>query len=178
MKEILKGLVFYFINHILNKIPSRRVRMFFYNKLSNNKISKKASIGLGVKILDIRNIKIGDFTNINFDSVLDGRGAGIEIGINVDIAPQVNIWSLEHDPNSESHASRSGKVIIEDNCWIANRVTILPNTHIMLNCVISAASTVKGTYEKNAIVMNSKAKVVKKRNISTMDQISKIRIFR
>jgi len=178
MKEILKGLAFYFINHILNKIPSRKIRIFFYNKLSNGNISKKCSIGLGVKILDIRNITIGEYTNINFDSILDGRGDGIEIGKNVDIAPQVNIWSLEHDPNSSSHESRSGKVIIEDNCWIANRVTILPSTHIESNCVIGAASIVKGNYKKNSISMCRKASEVKVRNTFNNSKLDSIRVFR
>jgi acetyltransferase-like isoleucine patch superfamily enzyme len=178
MKEILKGFIFYFINHILNKIPSRRIRIFFYNKLSKGKISKKASIGLGVKILDIRNIKIGDYANINFDSILDGRGDGIVIGKNVDIAPQVNIWSLEHNPNSNSHESRSGKVIIEDNCWIANRVTILPFTHIESNCVIGAASIVKGNYKKNSISMCKKAKQTKIRSTYKTIKLTSIRIFR
>lgn len=178
MKELFKGFVFYFINNILNKIPSRRVRMFLYNKLSSNKISNKSSIGLGVKILDIRNITIGDYSNINFDSILDGRGEGIVIGSNVDIAPQVNIWSLEHEPNSDTHKSRSGNVIIEDNCWIANRVTILPNTHIELNCVIAAASIIKGRYKENSISMCEKAKEVKDRQSSNCVNLSSIRVFR
>ncbi len=178
MKEFLKGLVFYFINHILNKIPSRKIRMFFYNKLSNNKISKKASIGLGVRILDIRNIIVGDNTNINFDTILDGRGDGIEIGSNVDIAAQVNIWSLEHNPNSTNHESRNGKVIIEDNCWIANRVTILPNTHIKENCVIGASSIVKGEYKKDSISMCEKAKEIKVRTSFNSENLTSIRVFR
>ncbi len=178
MKEYVKGLVFYFINHILNKIPSRKIRIYLYSVLSKGTISKTASIGLGVKFLDIRNIKIGDNTNINFDSILDGRGEGIEIGENVDIAPQVNIWSLEHDPNSKSHASRSAKVIIGDHCWIANRVTILPDTIIHKNCVIGAGSIVKGNYEENSIVMGGKAKSMKKREQEIEKKIASIRVFR
>ena len=179
MSEFLKGIIFYFINHILNRFPSRRVRMFFYSRLSAGKISQKASIGLGVKVLDIRNIKIGDFTNINFDSILDGRGDGIEIGSNVDIAPQVNIWSLEHDPNDSTHASRSGKVIIEDNCWLANRVTVLPNTYIEKGCVVGASSLVKGKYGLDEIVLGYKAQAKKKINAyEKREQIKKLRVFR
>lgn len=178
MNEFLKGLVFYFINHILNKIPSRKVRMFIYSILSNGNISRKASIGLNVKFLDIRNINIGENTNINFDSILDGRGDVIDIGANVDIAPQVNIWSLEHDPNNASHGSRGGKVIIGDNCWIANRVTILPNTTIAKNCVIGAGSIVKGVYEENSIAMGIKAKAIKERSNIINNEIDTIRIFR
>lgn len=178
MNEFIKGLVFYFINHILNKIPSRKLRMFIYSILSNGNISRKASIGLNVKFLDIRNINIGENTNINFDSILDGRGDVIDIGANVDIAPQVNIWSLEHDPNNADHGSRGGKVIIEDNCWIANRVTILPNTTIAKNCVIGAGSIVKGVYEENSVAMGIKAKAIKERTNIIKNEIDTIRIFR
>ncbi len=178
MKELFKGFVFYFINNILNKIPSRRVRMCFYNKLSKGKISKKATIALGVKILDIRNVEIGDFTNINFGSIIDGRGDGIEIGKNVDIAPQVNIWSLEHNPDSCSHESRSGKVIIENNCWIANRVIILPGTYIASDSVVGAGSIAIGSYSSSSISVGIKAKTIRARENTNKTIISRIRVFR
>lgn len=178
MNELLRGFVFYFINHILNKIPSRRIRMFIYSALSNGGISRKSSIGLGVRILDIRNIKIGAYTNINFDSILDGRGGGIEIGTNVDIAAQVNIWSLEHDPNSESHESKGGKVVIGDYCWIANRVTILPNTTIGKQHIAAAGSIMKGFYNESDISMSSKSKAVSKKTILRNDKLRGLRVFR
>ncbi|WP_010179997.1 acyltransferase [Glaciecola sp. HTCC2999] len=178
MNEFLKGCVFYFINHILNKIPSRRFRMFFYSAFSRGKISEQASIGLGVKILDIRRVKIGANTNINFDSILDGRGGGIEIGVNVDIAPQVNIWSLEHDPNDSNHASRAGIVTVGDNCWIANRVTILPNTCILENSIIAANSIVKGSYKENSVLMGDKAKIIGMRATNIKITLPPVRIFR
>lgn len=176
--NLIKGLVFYFINHILNKIPSRAFRIYIYHLLSNGKISKRATIGLGVKILDVRNVEIGPYTNINFDSILDGRGEGIKIGSNVDIAPQVNIWSLEHDVNDPAHASKSGMVIIEDDCWLANRVTVLPNSHIKENTSIGANSLVSGVYEKNSVVYGDKAIIKKSVKYSKRNKINKIRMFR
>lgn len=178
MKEFVKGFVFYFVNHILNKIPSRNIRMWFYCILSKKQIDRKASIGLGVRILDIRNIKIGSHTNVNFDSILDGRGSGIEIGNNVDIAPQVNIWSLEHDPDSEIHESRMGKVIIGDYTWIANRVTILPGTRIGKHHVCGAGSVMKGDYAAQSISFGIKARFIKEKKTSRMKNLRKIRVFR
>ena len=178
MSEFFKGCVFYFINHILNKVPSRHMRMFFYSLLSKGNVSRKASIGLGVRILDIRKVKIGDFTNINFDSIIDGRGDGIEIGTNVDIAPQVNIWSLEHEPNSENHQSRKGKVIIGNYCWIANRVTILPNTTIEKHHVAGAGIIMKGLYCEGGISMCLKAKVINKKTILRKGKLKGLRRFR
>ncbi|WP_111638655.1 acyltransferase [Marinomonas shanghaiensis] len=178
MKELLKGILFYFINHILNKVPSRKVRMFFYCFLSGNKISRKAVIGLGVKILDIRGIHIGEYSNINFDSILDGRGDGVYIGSNVDIAPQVNIWSLEHNPKSSGHEARSGKVIVEDGCWLANRVIVLPNTFIGKNVVVAAGSIVHGRFEAGKVLKVEKAKVTGVSFSGERKKLKSIRIFR
>jgi acetyltransferase-like isoleucine patch superfamily enzyme len=176
--NLLKDLVYFFINHILNRIPSKSIRMAFYSMLSKGNISKNASIGLGVKILDIRNVKIGDFTNINFDSILDGRGEGIDIGDNVDIAPQVNIWSLEHQTDSHSHESKSGKVVIGSRCWLANRVTVLPGTIISENCIVAANSLVKGNFEHNSILMGTKATIKKIRSVNMTEQLTPLRRFR
>jgi maltose O-acetyltransferase len=178
MNEFLKGLGFYFINHILNKVPSRRIRMFFYSFLSKGRIHRSASIGLGVRILDIRNVSIGEYSNINFDSLIDGRGAKVNIGNNVDIAPQVNIWTLEHEPDSETHSSRGGEVSIGDFSWIANRVIVLPGTIIEPHHVCGAGSVMKGHYGENSISMSSKAKVVKRKTLSRKDNLRKLRLFR
>ena len=178
MSEFFKGCVFYFINHILNKIPSRHVRMYFYSLLSKGNISRQASIGLGVRILDIRKVKVGKYSNINFDCILDGRGGGIDIGENVDIAPQVNIWSLEHETNSESHKSIEGEVVIADYCWIANRVTILPNTTIENHHVAAAGSIMKGVYGESSISMSSKSKIVSKKKVLRKGKLKGLRVFR
>ena len=178
MKELLKGLVFYFINHILNKIPSRGVRMFFYLYLSGKKISRKATIGLNVKILDIRGVEIGCYTNINFDSILDGRGAGIYIGMNVDIAPQVNIWSLEHNPRDPKHSTKGEKVNILDGCWLANRVVILPGSVLRENVAVGASSLVHGTYEPCCLLLGEKARVKGNTFSESKGKINPIRVFR
>jgi maltose O-acetyltransferase len=176
--NLIKDFLYFFINNILNKIPSKSIRMLFYTALSRGGISKKSSIALGVKILDIRNVKIGDYSNVNFDSILDGRGEGIEIADNVDIAPQVNIWSLEHQTNSNSHESKSGKVFIGSNCWLANRVTVLPGSIISENCVVAANSLVKGVFEHSTILMGTKASIKKKRSVVMTKKLTPLRRFR
>lgn len=178
MKEFFKSFIFYFINNILNRIPSRVFRITLYNFLSKNQISRKSSIGLGVKFLDIRNIKIGDRTNINNGCILDGRGDGIEIGHDVDIAPQVNIWSLEHNPNSPIHETRSGIVKIEHHVWIANRAIILPNSIIESGCTIGAQTVIKGIIKKNSICAGNPFRVIKMRNDEPVFNLRKLRRFR
>lgn len=153
----MKDFAFYFINHILNKIPSRKFRMFFYYIISKGKISFYSSVGLGVKILDIRNIYIGRNSNINFNSLLDGRGAEINIGDNVDIAPYCKIWTLEHNPHDDNYDTISGKVIIDNNVWLGSSTIILPNSHIKEFSIIGAGSTFKGNTELKTIYLGYKA---------------------
>ena len=178
MLEFMKGLIFFFINNMLNHIPSRKVRAFFYYYLSGKKISKNCSIGLGVRFLDIRNVSIGSGTNINFDCIIDGRGASIKIGSNVDIAPQVNIWSLEHNAKKSNHETLAGTVIIEDGCWLANRVIVLPKTHLKRNTVVGAGGVVKGNYPESVLLIGQKVKIHSNTFLEERELLKEIRAFR
>lgn len=176
--SIIKDLVYFFINSILNRIPSRNVRMIFYYFLSNGKISISSKIGFGVKFLDIRNISIGDHTNINWGSVIDGRGGKILIGSNVDIAPQVNIWTLEHEPDDAFFQSRFKSVFIHENVWIANRAIILPGVSIGKFAVVASGSVVKGEIPENTIVAGVPARKIGVRNVFVSYKLAPLRRFR
>lgn len=179
MYELTKDMVYYFINFILNRIPSRFIRKLFYYIFSNGKISFRANIGIGVKILDITNVTIKENTNINRGCIIDGRGDGVEISTNVDIAPEVNIWSLEHDPNHPNFLSRSGKVLIQKNVWIANRAIVLPGVEIGKMAVIGAGCVVSKSCEPYSIYVGAKQKKIKKRSSSVEEYLLKpIRRFR
>ncbi|WP_268123042.1 acyltransferase [Roseivirga pacifica] len=175
---IVKDFAFFFINYMLNKTPSRFVRMWFYHILSGGMISRKASIGMSVRILDIRGVKIGKYSNINFGCILDGRGDGVDIGENVDLAPQVNVWSLEHNPDSHDYDTRSGKVVIENNVWIANRAIILPKTHIEHSAVIGAGSVIKGKIDSKSLRSPGVSPEKRKRKIDASYRLHALRRFR
>ena len=176
--EFFKSLIFFFINNILNKVPIRSFRQFFYSRLSGRKISFRSSIGLGVKFLDIRNVTIGENTNVNNGSIIDGRGAQVIIGSNVDIAPQVNIWTLEHDPRSPIHESRAGQVVLEDHAWIANRAIVLPNTTIGKGTTVGAGAVVKGVILENSIYAGNPARKIGERGQKPEFKLRKLRMFR
>lgn len=159
IKIFLKELSIFFLNYIVNKIPFYNLRYFFY-KIYFQSIGNNVFISLGVKVLNPSNILIGDNSVIGQDCILDGRSSKIIIGKNVDIAIQTNIWTLDHDPNSNSHENRSGEVIIEDYAWIASRVTILPNVKISFGTVVGSNSLVtKNTGKKDVVVGNPAKKI-------------------
>ncbi len=118
---------------------------------------------MNVEFRDGKNIKIGDYCFINKYTLLDGRGGKLTIGNNVDIAQEVNIWTLSHDPHDDFHGVWGKEVIIEDYAWIASRVTIMPGIHIGRGAVVAAGSIVTKDVPAMAIVAGSPAKIVGER---------------
>lgn len=134
-----------------------------FAKLLGCRVGKKSSFLRHVKIYNPSGITIGNNCIINPYVILDGRGAQITIGNNVDIAPQVNIWTMEHDVKSHNHAYISSPVFIEDNVWIASRATILPGVRICNGAVVAAGSVVTKDVPPMSIVGGVPAKVIGKR---------------
>jgi len=94
-------------------------------------VGTDCSFLMGLKLRNPRNIYVGNNVVTNRDVMLDGRGAKLIIGDNVDIAQETNVWTLEHDVNDDYHSSSGGDVIIQDYVWIASRATILPKIFIV-----------------------------------------------
>jgi len=178
--NFIKDMGFLFINYFLNYIPSRKIRMIMYYLISNKRISYKSTIGIGVKILNIKNVYIEDYVNINYGSILDGRGAKIVISANTDIAPQVNIWTLQHDTESSSHMSQANSVYLGYGCWIGNRAIILPGSKLSKYTVIGAGSTFKGISDEQDIYVSGKNRLLTKKKaiLETSFKLSGIRRFR
>ena len=162
LKGFFKGLRLYLYNKLLNKIPFACVRNFFTRFYLI--LGKDSNLLLNVEILnsslDRRQIQIGDHCIINARCLLDGRIGKIIIGNNVDIARETNIFTLEHDPNSDIHDSRGGDVVIEDYVWIASRVTILPGVRIGRGAVVASNAVVTKDVEPMAIVAGVPAKKI------------------
>lgn len=117
-----------------------------------------------VTVRDLRNISLGDTVNINQYCMLDSRGGPIRIGSNVDIAPEVNIWTLQHDPQSPDFATKGGGVTIEDFVWLGNRAVILPGVTIGRGAVVATGAIVTKDVAAWTIVGGIPAKKIGERN--------------
>lgn len=82
----------------------------------------------------------------------------------MDIAQDVQIWTLEHDVVSPRHGLKNGGVVIKENVWIASRATILPGVTIGEGAVVAAGAVVTKDVEPYAIVGGVPAKKIGERN--------------
>lgn len=115
---------------------------------------------MGVEVRHGHNIFVGDRVVMNRGVLLDGRGGRLIIGDDVDIAQETNIWTLEHDVNSDAHCEKGSDVVIDDHAWIASRVTILPGVHIGRGAVVAANSVVTKDVPPLTIVAGVPAKKI------------------
>jgi maltose O-acetyltransferase len=158
----------YFVRYVLLgllKVPSNwfrliLIRLFFIEKLGSNNFF---SMGIEFKGRKGR-IKIGNNCMFNKEILFDARGGDIIIGSNVDIAREVHIWTLTHNPHDDYHSVKGGNVIIEDHAWIGSRVTIMPNVKIGRGAVIAVNSVVTKDVPPETIVGGIPAKFITKRN--------------
>lgn len=112
-------------------------------------------------------LQIGDRSSINSGGFI-GCSGWIEIGKDVMIGPGVRIFSENHvfdrqDVPIKDQGVVRGEVYIEDNCWIASGVTILPNVRIGRGSIIAAGSVVTKDIPPGSIAAGTPAKVIRKR---------------
>jgi len=161
-ERISVGSALYFFNHLVNRLPSHHLRLMFYRRIFT--IGPGTSFLLHVKIRFPGNLRIGRNSTVNYDCVLDARGAEIIIGDNVNIASEVMIWTQEHDPDSPTHQTISKPVVIGDYAWIASRAIILPGVTIGEGAVIAAGAVVTKDVSPYAIVGGNPAKFIRERS--------------
>lgn len=117
------------------------VRILFMRLFSGH-FGAGSSVLRHVELWDPKNIFIGNHVIINQRVFLDGRGARLTIGDNVDIAQEAKVWTLEHDVSSPSHETKTAPVVIEDHVWVGSCVQILPGVTIGRGAVIAAGAVV------------------------------------
>ncbi len=107
------------------------------------------------------NVYVGPF------SVL-GAGGGLTIGNDVTIGAHVDVLAENHNfedpdlPINQQGVRRKG-IVIEDDCWIGNRATILDGVHVGRGSVIGAAAVVTRDIPEYSVAVGSPAMVIRDR---------------
>ncbi len=140
-------------------IPFHAVRRFFIRR-TIKRTGQGNYWSMGVDLRNGSNILVGTGCVFNKRVLLDGRGGRIRIGDHVDIAQDVHIWTLSHDPHDDQHRTKGAGVTIEDHVWIASRATILPGVSIGKGAVVATGSIVTKDVPEKAIVAGVPAKAI------------------
>lgn len=89
----------------------------------------------------------------------------IKIGSRTLIGERVTIMDFDAhgiNPSKRKEVGVIGEVIIGENVWIGNNVTILKNSHIGDNTIIAAGAVVSGNFPDNVIIGGIPARIIKK----------------
>ena len=194
-EKMLKGLIYDPSDNELTKEREQAHNLSLeYNLLKDRETEKKSEIlnkllGKVGKNLYIqgpiqfdygKNIYFGDNCYVNFNfTVLDT--CEVRIGNDVFFGPNVSLLTPLHPllsqerklrtrDNGELYDLEYGKPItIEDGCWIASNVIVLPGVTIGKNSVIGAGSVVTKDIPDNSLAAGNPCKVIRK--ITDKDKI-------
>lgn len=118
-------------------------------------------------------IEIGNNVATNNNLFLCARK---HITIKDDVLIGRNVVIMDHNAHGVLPTERRSSngtardIIIEENVWIGNYVTILPGTIIGKNSIVGAGSVVKGIFPENVIIQGNPAKIIKKIELGDKDE--------
>jgi len=134
----------------------------FLLRLFGAKIGKGVIIRPNVTITYPWKVSIGDYSWIGDNVELYSLGE-IEIGSNVVISQRSYLCAASHDYKKQDFPIWSGKITIEDECWLATDVYVAPNVTIGKGTVVGARSSVFKNLPGGKICVGNPAKVIKDR---------------
>ena len=152
----------YLLNTLVNKIPFADIRMDLYRR-AGIKVDATSNIMMHTWVLQACDITIGPNCIIGPFTTLDGRG-GLTIGRNVNVAGQVLTIGGYHLVDSVTAEGITGKIVIEDNAWVAMRATILPGVTIGEGAYVGAAALVNRDVEPYTLVGGVPARKIRDRS--------------
>jgi len=137
------------LNTVHGLLPFR-VRPWLY-RLCRFDIARTATLQGGVRFFHVGRLAVGDDSVINRGVYLDNRG-GLSIGQHVSIAHDVRIYTMGHDINDPSFATKSQAVRIDDYAVLFAGAMVMPGVHIGSGAVVMAGAVVTKSVPPGRIV--------------------------
>lgn len=162
LKKHLRGAQL-FAAFCVGRLPYHRFRLWFYRHLLRMEIGRDTSFHWRTVFYAPERIRVGPNCVIGNDAFLDGRGV-LTIGPCVNIGGHVQIFTMDHDPQSPDFATRSAPVTIERRAYVATRATILPGVTIGEGGVVAAGAVVTRDVAPFSIVAGVPAREIGQRS--------------
>lgn len=151
-----------FGNVVINKIPSRHIRKWFY-KILGAKIGNKTVICRRVDVLFPKGLNISNNVAIGWFVDLDARG-GINIGHDTNISSHTKFITGSHNIDDPKFKASFLPINIGHHCWIGTGAIILQGVTIGDGAVVAAGAVVTKDIPPNEVWGGIPAKFIRKRN--------------
>ena len=148
-------------NRIVNKIPCRHIRRWFYQLLGAT-FGDNCYPCRRVEILFPKGLKLGDRVSIGWFSELDARG-GIRVDHDTNISSHVKLITGSHDIDDPDYTADFLPIHIGHHCWIGTGATILQGVKIGDGAVVAAGAVVSRDVSAWSVVGGIPAREIKKR---------------
>ena len=127
-------------NRIVNKLPSRHIRRWFYQMLGA-RLGKDCFPSRRVEVLLPKGLYLEDGVTIGWFAELDARG-GIFIGHDTNISSHVKLITGSHDIDDPEFSADFLPIHIGHHCWLGTGAVVLQGVKIGDGAVVSAGAVV------------------------------------
>lgn len=152
-----------FGNTVINKIPSRHVRKWFY-QLLGAKMGGKTFPCRRVEILLPMGLKLSDRVAVGWFAELDSRG-GITVGHDTNISSHVKLITGSHDIDDPKFEADFKPISIGHHCWIGTGATVLQGINIGDGAIVAAGAVVTKDIPSYEVWGGVPAKFIRKRTV-------------
>jgi FkbH-like protein len=114
-----------------------------------------------VQVLDGATLEIGDRAVVNYGTDIAVAGL-VRIGDGVSIGPRCIIADTPYDSTRRDAPTDHSAIVIEDDVWLAARVTVMPGAHIGAGSVITAGSVVEGPVPPGVVAGGNPVRIVRR----------------
>lgn len=164
MPKIIKCIYYsttLFGNVVINKIPSRHIRRWFYIMMGA-KLGKDTLPFRRVEVLLPKGLVLEDRVTVGWFVELDAR-AGIEVGHDTNISSYVKLITGSHDVDSPEYKADFQPIKIGHHCWIGTGAIILQGVTIGDGAVVAAGAVVTKDIPPYEVWGGVPARFIKKR---------------
>lgn len=134
------------------------------------KIGKDVIFWQGIRLRSPHEMEIGDYVQLGYDNHYQAS-AGIKIGKNTILGPNVTLWTVNHSyTNSKKPIRDQGyeksSIDIGEDCWLGTNVFVKAGSRIPNRCIVLPNSVIGSMNIKpGSVVGGNPAKIIGDRDL-------------